>query len=67
MPTIFKRKVLKIGGSLGLTIPDSIIKTYGIKQGDKINVISDGLDEDGLLVIDIKGRGNDELWKIIKE
>ncbi len=67
MPTIFQRKVLKVGGSLGLTIPDSIVKTYDIKQGDKINVVSDILDEDGLLVIDIKGRTNEELWRIIKE
>lgn len=56
-----------MGDSLGLTIPDSIVKTYGIKRGDKISVISDALDEDGLLVIDIKGRGNEELWKIIRE
>jgi len=67
MPTIFKRKVLKVGGSLGLTIPDSIVKTYDLKRGDEISVVSDGLDEDGLLVIDIKGRTNEELWKIIRE
>ncbi len=67
MPTIFKRKVLKVGDSLGLTIPDSIVKTYDIKRGDKISVISDSLDEDGLLVLDIRGRSNEELWEIIRE
>lgn len=67
MPTIFKRKILKVGDSLGLTIPDSIVKTYGLKRGDKISVISDALDEDGLLVIDIKGRTNEELWSVIRE
>jgi len=68
MPTIFsKRKILKVGDALGITIPKSIIVTHSLKKGDRISVISDVVDyADGLVVIDLKGRSVEELWELMK-
>lgn len=67
MPTMSKRRVLEIGDSLGITIPKDIINSYLLKKGDNITVIADALDVDGFIVVDIKGRGVQELWKLLKE
>ena len=32
MPTFFQRKVLKVGDSVGITIPNDIVKTHDIKK-----------------------------------
>ena len=33
-----KQKVMKIGSSLGVTVPADFIKAIGIKQGDEVEV-----------------------------
>ena len=33
------RKVIKIGGSLGVTIPKSQLKKYGVEEGDEMLVV----------------------------
>jgi len=68
MATIFGRKMLQIGDSLGITIPEEIIKTYNLKKGNKIFLIADGLDDaDGFLLIDLMDRDINELWKLMRE
>lgn len=46
-----KRKIIKQGNSIVITIPSHLIESEGIKRGDKVNVYSDG---DGLMVVDLK-------------
>lgn len=46
-----KRKIIKQGNSIVITIPVHIIEIEGIEQGDKINVYSDGR---GLMLVDLK-------------
>jgi len=68
MATIFSRKVLQIGDSLGITIPEEIIKTYNLKKGNKIFLIADGLDDaDGFLLVDLMGRELGEIWKLMRD
>lgn len=65
---MFERKILKVGDSLGITLPDIIVKTYDLKKGTKIYLIADGLEDvDGFLLIDIMGRNINELWTMMKK
>ena len=67
MTTLFKRKVLRIGDSLGITIPEEIIQTHKVKKGQEAYIMTDAIDEEGFIVIDLLGRGRDEIWKLLKE
>jgi len=68
MATIFKRKVLQVGDSLGITIPETIAKTYKIEKGATIYLVADGTDDvDGFLLVDLMGRDRDEIWKLMRE
>lgn len=33
---IYVQKVIKVGNSLAITIPNAIVKKYGLKPGDKV-------------------------------
>lgn len=35
------RKVIKLGGSLVITLPDSFVKAHDIKEGDDLPVAAD--------------------------
>ncbi len=37
MPT---QKILKVGNSLGVTLPSSLVKNLSLKQGDQIEVVN---------------------------
>ena len=37
------RKLIKVGDSTGITIPPSWLKRYGLKAGDKVAVVTDGI------------------------
>ncbi len=40
MPVIFERKLFKIGeGGIAITLPKSWINYYGLKPGDKVEII----------------------------
>ena len=40
MPVIFERKLFKIGeGGIAVTLPKAWINYYGLKPGDKVDVI----------------------------
>ena len=67
MTTLFKRKVLRVGDSLGITIPDEVVQTHKIKKGQQIYIMTDVIDEEGFIVVDVFGRGRDEIWKLLKE
>ena len=67
MPTFFQRKILKVGDSVGITIPNDIVKSHDIKKGHIIKIVTDGTEHEGILLIDLRNRSNEELWKIIKE
>ena len=42
MPVIFERKLFKIGeGGIAVTLPKSWINYYGLKPGDRIEVVID--------------------------
>jgi len=34
----FQRKIRQSGGSLGITIPDEILKAADLKKGDPVNI-----------------------------
>ena len=43
MPTLAKRKLIKFGESgLVLTVPKAWARFYGLKPGDKVEVVADG-------------------------
>jgi len=43
MPNIFKRSLIRIGNeSLCIVIPRSWIRYYGLKAGDRLEVIANG-------------------------
>jgi len=43
MPTLTQRKLIKFGdGGLVITVPKAWIRYYGLKVGDKLEVIADG-------------------------
>lgn len=42
MPVIFERKLFKIGeGGIAVTLPKAWINYYGLKPGDKVEIIVD--------------------------
>lgn len=43
----FERKIIENGNSLGILLPNDIVKFYGVKKGDTI-IISD--DEDKITI-----------------
>jgi len=45
MKNIFKRKVLKIGDSLAITIPSSIVQDLSLSEGGIVRVELDGEEE----------------------
>ncbi len=54
MPAIFERKLFKIGeGGIAVTLPKSWINYYGLKPGNKVEIVVS--DE---LVIRIKNKAN---------
>lgn len=61
MVVMFKRKILQVGDSLGITIPDDIVKTYKIKKGEKRFVVSGVVD--GFLLVELAGKSRDEIWR----
>jgi len=67
MTTLFKRKILQVGDSLGITIPEEVVLTYKVKKGQQIYLMTDAFDEEGFIVIDVLGRNRDEIWKLLKE
>jgi len=67
MPTPFKRKILKIGDSLGITIPKPILKGNDVKKGMSVYMMTDVLDEEGFLVVDLKGRSWKEIYRLLVE
>ena len=66
MANILKRKVLRVGDALGITIPKSVVDTYGLVRGEYIYIITDGLDTDGFLVIDLGKRNLEEIKNLLK-
>lgn len=43
MPTICKRSLIRMGeGRLVITVPKGWIRYYGLKAGDRLEVITDG-------------------------
>jgi AbrB family looped-hinge helix DNA binding protein len=44
MPITLRRKVVKIGGSLRLTVPPEIAQLLKIKEGDEIEFLSNNGD-----------------------
>ena len=43
MPTLAKRKLIKFGESgLVLTVPEAWARYYGLKPGDKVEIVADG-------------------------
>jgi len=43
MPTLAKRKLIKFGESgLVLTVPKAWARYYGLKPGDKVEIVADG-------------------------
>jgi len=43
MPTIVERSVIDMGqGSYVMTLPKGWVRYFGIRPGDKLNVITDG-------------------------
>ena len=66
MANILKRKVLRVGDALGITIPKSVVDTYGLVRGEYIYIITDGLDTDGFLVIDLGKRKLEQIKKLLK-
>lgn len=67
MPLTFKRKIIQVGSSLGVTIPADIINSYNLKKGDWINILSDAVDREGFITIDLRGRDKKELWRILND
>jgi antitoxin component of MazEF toxin-antitoxin module len=68
MPIVFyKRKVIEIGDSLGITIPKDVAFTYDLKAGTYMTIIFDQeSDDDYLVILDMKNRDRDELWKLMR-
>ena len=64
MPILFKRKILQIGDSIGVTIPEEIVKTYKLKKGEDVYLITDGIE--GFCLIDLMRQTRDEIWKMLE-
>ena len=63
MPIKVERKLFKIGeGGIAVTLPKAWINYYGLKPGDKIEIIAN---ED--LIIRIKDKGSSERPAIVDE
>lgn len=45
------QKVLKVGSSIGITIPAKEARYHGIKNGDKVRLIIESKDESTVLTI----------------
>ena len=61
MPVVFKRKISKVGTSLGVTIPTDILKSYGLKAGDEIFIVSDALESDDFILIDLRHKTKEDV------
>ena len=66
MPVISKRKLIKIGDSIGITIPKDFLDTYSLKRGDVVKIVSDPHDEVALLLVDLNDRTNEEILRMLK-
>lgn len=64
MPVLFERKITKIGTSLGITIPTDILKSYNLKAGDSIFIVSDALDSDDFILVDLRHKNKDDVLKM---
>lgn len=62
---IFKRKVLKVGDSLGITIPEDVCTSYEIKKGQVIYLVIGTID--GYLLVDLQHKKIGEILKEIKD
>lgn len=56
------RKIIKVGDSIAITLPKDMMDTYNLKVGDDVTIIIDReidniLDDDYIIVIDMKHRG----------
>ena len=67
MTILFKRKVLQVGDSLGITIPEEMVQTHKIKKGQEVYIMTDAIEEEGFIVVDLLNRSRDEIWKLLKE
>jgi len=66
MRVFFKRKLIKIGDSVGIVIPADIVRTYDLEAGNAITFIADTYYEpDGVIALDIMGRQGTELHKYL--
>ena len=64
MPNILKRKILRVGDALGITLPKSIVDSYGLEKGADIFIITDAVDEK-FLFVDLGKRNIVELRSIM--
>jgi len=63
----YKRKLIQMGDSVGITIPADVVYTYDLKPGDTITIILDSDIDDYFFFMDIKqDRKREELWKIMR-
>jgi len=67
MPLPFKRKIIKVGSTLGITIPKPFIDRFSLKKGNQVNLVSDALDYEDFIIIDLHGRDKKELLRILNE
>jgi antitoxin component of MazEF toxin-antitoxin module len=67
MRVFLRRKLIKIGDSVGIIIPADIIKTYEMEAGDPITFIADVTYEGKILAIDIEGRHGSELHQYLDD
>jgi len=62
---VYKRKVMKVGDSLGITIPENVCLSCDIKKGDNIYLIVGGID--GYLLVDLCHREIKDILNEMKE
>jgi antitoxin component of MazEF toxin-antitoxin module len=65
MPNILQRKILQVGDALGITIPKSVVDTYGLKKGAVIYLVTDGVDCEDFLIVDLSNRTIKELADLL--
>lgn len=62
-----RRKITKMGDSLGMSLPKDLVNTYNLKEGEYLTIIFDAdmdssMGDHYLMVVDLKGRKGDDLW-----
>lgn len=64
MTVVFERKLLKVGGSLGITLPKSVLDTYNMKKGDTVAVVSGVIDN--YLLVNLTKKTNKEVFEDVQ-